>query len=333
MTFGGFAQILNRAFGCQEKGTDFIITLSKKFMDVPLDKRADGADESVDKPADKPANDPVGEQISEEDSDYYPFDKMEENTLSKIFRGKEPEALSKKSAAKMLSKMNRDQFEAYLGELYDGGKEQLIKELKEAGEEIDEGKWEESCTDVLISILTEAAKRKRKNSKAKKTQIHKSPKTDLSEKQKGIFTFPCNSKEEMFNFFSYVVKAYKIDAFINNVDPTSGELKPIHMDRIDMFLECVRNNEWKPYNLSAKKITNELAEKINNFCEQLEEYGFSLAGKFYAEPAADGETFISVPNYMNNEPEIVSEINEGMLLLRKKLYNTYRSIENFVLQK
>ena len=252
---------------------------------------------------------PMSEEEEELDKDakFNVFEKVGESARRKYFSG--GRQITQEAAKWMLNRLDPECFIAYLDEFLDNEKEMLVQELRSKGAKIDDKKWEESCVEIFRSILKDSRDGKQENAG---------------------YSIPCNSQEEVFNFFNHAIREFQMDRFIKDCDP-SCELDHIYIVQMDAFIDIMDNPKWKPVEASAVKSTNEICKKVGDFRDCLEEYSWYLAGNFHPESTGEEGKILFVPNFIYSGPERIQQFQENTMKFRRDLHEIYESIKSMIL--
>lgn len=142
MEFCEFAKLLYQYIGSGQMRGEFVANLCHNIMQDP---------EESDK------------EKLDEDSQYYPLDGLEEDTLGRYFSGSR--SLSGKTVGKILSCLDKVRFIEFIAAFPVDTQTLIEAALKERGMDVPDGEGPEACADLFASILQDCISKPRNRRK------------------------------------------------------------------------------------------------------------------------------------------------------------------------
>lgn len=219
MTFSEFAQILYPCIGSGVKQADFVSTLTEEIVKEPSLKM---------------------DQKLANDGKYYLISALGESMRNKIFSGER--GISPKTASKMIQCLDKDRFQNYISQFYDGVLDTIRLSLLEKGVAIAEGSDANEigsvCAELFVRILHDRAKDQR-NTLPKRPPSFPCQET-LPEEHA---SFPKTQSTQRRDLFIKTAQQFKIMDSVNR--------KPAVLNRSDSanfndFCDAIR--DLVPYN-------------------------------------------------------------------------------------
>lgn len=129
------------------------------------------------------------------------------------------------------------------------------------------------------------------------------------------------SSINMFNIFEDAIQANKIDAFIQNIDPTN-QMNIENIESCENFLEYTKDNIWLPFGKSAISWT---LRKIQQFAQTLDDYTNYLGPNM--RPIVERPDTL-VPLHRDENPKWALEFEKETKNYRLQLISIYQEIYN-----